>query len=96
MKIAQKDPKKYIEIERQMLLTHLADRELVQNRARIFAGEGAAPAIFCDRGGIDIKSYLPEGIFEAILEEERLTLWDVRDSYDAVMYLRSAAFGAEK
>ena len=99
--IAEKDPKKYIEIERQMLLTHLADRKNVRNMADVFGGERGALrcAIFCDRGGMDVKSYLPgtpENIFEAILEEERLTLWDVRDSYDAVIYLRSAALGAEK
>lgn len=93
-KIAKKDPKKYIEIERQMLLTHLADRKNVRDMVRIFGGEKCA--IFCDRGGKDIESYLPDGIFEAILEEEHLTLWDVRDSYDAIIYLRSAACGAEK
>jgi len=59
--IAKKDPKKYIEIERQMLLTHLADRKNVKNTAGVFDGEKCA--VFCDRGGMDIKSYLPEGIF---------------------------------
>jgi len=93
-KIAKDDPKKYIEIEREMLVTHLTDREGARRRARIFEDERCA--IFCDRGGMDIKSYLPESVFEAILGERRLNLWDVRDSYDAVIFLRSAACGAEE
>lgn len=93
LEIAKRDLEKYIEIERQMLLTHLALRKKINDTADIFFDQSRV--ILYDRGGMDIKAYLPQGIFEAILQDERLNLQDVRDSYDAVIFLRSAAHGAE-
>lgn len=92
--IAGNDIKKYIEIERQMLRTQLALRKQFLDMSDVFEDERRVA--LCDRGAKDVEVYLPPGVFEAILEDERLTLWDVRDSYDAVIFLRSAASGAEK
>lgn len=94
VEIAANDYKKYVEIERQMLLLHLDLKKRFAAAPDIFGGERCV--MFTDRGGKDVDSYLQPGIFGAILEDERLNLWDVRDSYDAVIFLRSAACGQGK
>lgn len=93
-KIAENDFKRYVGVERQLLRSHLADRKNFGDMAKVFLGERRVKLL--DRGGMDVKAYLSANIFNAILEDERLDLWDVRDSYDAVIYLRSAASGAER
>lgn len=60
----------------------------IQNKKIVF---------ICDRGVMDIKPYMPDGMFEKMLLQEGLTIPDVRDElYDDVFHLRTAALGAEE
>lgn len=93
MEIARSDFAKYIEIERRMLLANIAVNREFDELIRLFPGEKCVK--FRDRAEMDQKAYLPAGIFEALLEEERLNYYDVRDRYDAVIHLVTAANGAE-
>ncbi len=52
--------------------------------------------IFYDRGLLDNKAYMPQEMFDRILEKNSLTEADARDEYDAVFHLVSAAYGAEE
>lgn len=49
-----------------------------------------------DRGLLDTKIYLEDYEFDALLKEMGLTEVDVRDNYDGVFHLVSAAKGAEE
>lgn len=89
--IQKKDLKKYIEIERSMLLSHLSLRKEFRRLAWNFDNS----VILCDRGGMDQAGYLPRNYFDAILAEEGLTLHNVRDNYHKVIHLVTAAYGAE-
>lgn len=92
--LKKENPQKYLEVERQIILATLSRREEKRALARIFNDEKCV--IFFDRGAMDTKAYVPREFFEAILREEGLTLYDVRDSYDGVIHLITAARGAEK
>lgn len=91
--IKQKDLRKYIEIEKQILLTEMDFRKRLHDLAAVFQDE--KKVIVSDRGCMDVMAYLPPGYFEAILKETGLTLFAVRDSYDVVVHLVTAAIGAE-
>ena len=52
--------------------------------------------IVCDRGAMDNKAYMDELEFSRILSEFGTTEVQLRDSYDAVFHLVTAAKGAEK
>ena len=52
--------------------------------------------IVCDRGSIDNKAYMNEIEFQAALDTLSLNETELRDSYDAVFHLVTAAKGAEK
>lgn len=52
--------------------------------------------IICDRGVMDCKSYISDLQFKKCLEELNLNETQVRDSYDAVFHLVTAANGAEE
>src|SRR3990167_11439485 len=43
---------------------------------------------------MDAAAYMPRDYFEAALAADRLTLHDVRDSYEGVLFLVTAADGA--
>ena len=92
--IAQNDPIKFFEIERQILLMQRSLRKRFNGIAECFPGDKRV--IFYDRAEMDIKAFLGEEGFKALLQEERLNLHDVRDSYDAVIHLVTAALGAEQ
>src|SRR3989344_6201255 len=62
--------------------------------AEPFYKRGEKCVVLCDRGGMDFKPYMPPGVFEALLAENRLMLADVRDFYTAVIHLVTAAEGA--
>lgn len=51
--------------------------------------------VFYDRGILDSKAYMSEESFVRILQENGLSEIQVRDSYDAVFHLVTAAIGAE-
>lgn len=52
--------------------------------------------IVCDRGAVDNRAYMTEDEFSQVLECEGVDEIILRDSYDAVFHLVSAAKGAEK
>ena len=52
--------------------------------------------IVCDRGAIDNKAYMNDGEFKSVLSSLNLNETELRDKYDAVFHLVTAAKGAEK
>ena len=51
--------------------------------------------IVCDRGILDNKAYMPAAEFKKVLQSLSLTETEIRDNYDAVFHLVTAAKGAE-
>ncbi len=57
---------------------------------------GKASVILCDRGSMDGRAYVSDGVWSAVLENlqtDNVTLRDTR--YDAVLHMVTAAIGAE-
>ena len=52
--------------------------------------------IVCDRGELDNKAYMTDDEFVCVLDKLGLNEADLRDSYDAVFHLTTAAKGAEE
>lgn len=52
--------------------------------------------IVCDRGAIDNKAYMDELEFTQVLKNLHLTEVELRDGYDAVFHMVTAAKGAER
>lgn len=52
--------------------------------------------LVCDRGTLDCKTYLTQAEFDSILKNLNLTESKLRDDYDAVFHLITAALGAEE
>ena len=52
--------------------------------------------IVCDRGTIDNKAYMSEGEFAEVIDSMDISEVELRDSYDAVFHLVTAAKGAEE
>ena len=52
--------------------------------------------IVCDRGAMDNKAYMGDVEFQAVLNSLGLDLVDLRDGYDGVFHLATAAKGAEE
>lgn len=52
--------------------------------------------IVCDRAAMDNRAYMNDGEFAAILSELQTTEIQLRDKYDAVFHLVTAAKGAEE
>lgn len=52
--------------------------------------------IVCDRGILDSKAFLSELEFQYLMKELKVNEIELRDNYDAVFHLVSAAKGAEK
>ncbi len=87
------DEAKYLAIERQVLFCQLNLANEFRRVAEVFKGQ--KKIILYDRGPMDVKAYMPRGYFETLLEENNLTLRDVRDRFNAVFHLVTAADGAE-
>ena len=52
--------------------------------------------IVCDRGMLDNKAYMTEEEFKRALKELGINEVEIRDNYDAVFHLVTAAKGADK
>lgn len=89
--IAQTDPKLYIEVQRSFLNIQLALRKQFLRLARSFK---EPTVIVYDRGPMDGMAYMDPACFNAMLEESKHTLNEVRDSFSAVIHLVTAAIGA--
>lgn len=92
-RLAAHDQPRFFELERHFLRTQRALRERFLDLATLFPEDRCV--VIYDRAETDILAYLGRERFMALLEEERLTLADVRDSYDAAIHLVTAADGAE-
>lgn len=90
--IRNDSPELYFEVQRQLLRlwrqSHLSYRAIAE------AFEEPVVILY-DRAEMDVLAYSGQQEFDRILESTSLTLSEVRDSYDAVIHLVSAAQGAE-
>ena len=84
------------------LVYHAVQRQLIamQNQAhasyRAMAESFGQPVVVIyDRAEMDISAYTDPHRFQALLDEKQLTLADIRDCYDAVIHMVTAADGAE-
>lgn len=79
------------EYQRAILNTQIALEGFYRNYAETI---GTNACIICDRGTLDGAAYLGEERFADLLDEEYITRDDLKNSYDGVIYLVSAAIGA--
>lgn len=88
------DPEYHYQSERSTLLMqiHLEDQFM-----EIASKCGKPAIVVCDRGTMDISTYLPEETWQALMNDIGTNTIQLRDSrYDAVLHLVSAANGAEE
>lgn len=78
-----------------MLMKYLQYKEVIYTEAAEKAKEEKVVILF-DRGMIDNKAYMTEEQFEQVLKNLGKTEIELRDEYDAVIHLVTAANGAEK
>jgi len=72
----------------------LAKEEAFTAVARTFDAENIL--IVCDRGALDNRAYMDEEEFQYVLEHMHTSALELRDHYDAVFHLVTAARGAEQ
>lgn len=90
-----------MEVEKRILLCQRALRNEFNQLAEIFNADilnNKKGVIIYDRAEMDVKAYIMQKkmYFEILLKELGLNIYDVRDSYDGIIHLVSAACGAEK
>lgn len=83
----------FYEGEKDTLKTQLALEDYFSAMAQTI---GDPVLIVCDRGALDISTYLPSEMWERITSLCGVTTAQLRARYDAVLHLVSAADGAEK
>lgn len=90
-------PSEMTPLEFQGILFELQGKkeELYYEAAKIFQ-EKEDIVILYDRGRMDGKTYMSEKDFKKVLKKNKTTETDVRDYYDCVLHLMTAAEGAEK
>ena len=93
--IAGRDPEHFLEIEMRILLMMRAVRLQYLALAETFTKRGEKVVIIYDRAEPDIAPYVGPEAFAQMCEQAGLSTHDVRDSYHAVIYLVTSAFGAE-
>ena len=77
----------------------LAQLQLTKEQIYMDAARDAAVQkvlVVCDRGIADAKAYMCESEFEAVLKSLQKSEVELRDTYDAVFHLVSAAKGAQE
>lgn len=89
--IARNRPDQYYMLEKSMFHLQRHFRKYANYLAQCFEED---VLILFDRAEMDISSYMTEPDFETLLAETGLTYHDVRDSYDFVIHLVTAADGA--
>ena len=72
----------------------LAKEEVFTGVARTFDAEKVL--IVCDRGALDNRAYMPAEEFRYVLDKLNTNEVELRDHYDAVFHLVTAAKGAEE
>jgi CYTH domain-containing protein/thymidylate kinase len=92
-RLAVEDRAAYLTLQRVILKQSMQQRRHYRTLAEeAFPNERVV--VLYDRGAMDSAAYMEPGEFQALLEELRLTLADVRDPYTAVIHLVTAADGA--
>lgn len=92
--LAMNDPEMYFEVQRELLRMQRAIRDQFRRLANSFVREREERVVILfDRGESDNTAYIGKAEWEALLAEERLTSFDVRDDYDAVIHLTTVAKG---
>ena len=86
-------PEKFLVLERHFLAFQRALRQRYQAMASDAFGDENVVVIY-DRGESDVMAYVGPDGFARLLSEAGLSTADVRDSYDGVIHLVSAAVGA--
>lgn len=76
------------------LRLQLKKEEIFEEAARTMDADKIL--LVCDRGALDCKAYMSEAEFEQTLSGLDANLVDLRDGYDAVFHLVTAAKGAEE
>ena len=70
-------------------------KEKAVERAAVTMADKDKILMICDRGALDNKAYLEEGEYASFLDDIQMSEAELRDSYDGVFHLVSAAEGAE-
>jgi len=83
----------YYEGERAILATQLALEDSFLRLAEVCE---KPVLVVCDRGTMDISAYMTPEMWDDITAQEGVTSSDLRERYDAVLHLVSAADGAEQ
>ena len=86
--------KSVLEFQRSLLRLMLAKEKVIEESALNMKDNKIL--IVCDRGVLDNKAYMSQREFNKLLSSENLSEVKVRDGYDAVFHLVTAAKGAEK
>ncbi len=77
-----------------LLQLQLKKEEVFEEAAKTMSAEKVL--IVCDRGAMDNKAYMTQDAFEDVLNRLQLSEIELRDQYDAVFHLVTAAKGAEE
>ena len=83
-----------LDFQRALLRLQLEKERVFEEAARHMKAEKVL--IVCDRGGMDSKAYMSELDFARLLREFDLTEVQLRDRYDAVFHMVTAAKGARR
>lgn len=87
-------PLRYRPFERAYIDTQLFWENVFDKMAR--EAEGDKKIIIYDRGVIDLAAYMPVEEFNEIIKKYGWSFEELRDSYDLVVHMVTAAEGAEK
>ena len=79
-----------------VLLSLQLEKEKIYEQAAKESKNSDKVLIVCDRGALDSRAYVSEAEFQKLLEKNNLEETLLRDSYDAVFHLVTAAKGAEE
>jgi predicted ATPase len=88
-RISQEERPLYVALQGIMFLE--AQRSLREHYQRLAAFFQQPVIIIYDRGELDVRAYLTEEEFAGVLERSGYTVEELRDSYDAVIHLATAA-----
>lgn len=81
-----------VDFQRQLLSLQMKKEEVYEQAARALNKDHVL--IVCDRGALDNKAYMSDAEFAAVMEAIGTNEVELRDSYDAVFHLVTAAKGA--
>jgi len=87
----------WTEFQEEILLDTLSQEQAILSIAVRYRDMGRKVIVFCDRGTIDGEAYIGQEAFSALIARLGYTYAELCDQrYNAVMHLRTVAFGAEE